>query len=95
MGIKITKQEILDNPNDMQLGSFVRRKYLIKSNKEKSPTIDKMFIMSIIGEEPQACLFCGKLSPYTFSTHIDMREGYIEGVGQGCFEFKKCLEKNK
>ena len=39
MGIKVTKQEILDNPNDMQLGSFVRRKYLIDSNKKKSPNI--------------------------------------------------------
>ena len=94
MGIKITEQEIFDNPNDMLLGSFVRRKYLIESNKKKLSKIDRMSILETKGEEPQACLFCGKLSPYTFSTHIDMREGYIEGVGQGCFEPEKCLKKN-
>ncbi len=95
MGIKVTKQEILDNPNDMQLGSFVRRKYLIDSNKKKSPNIDRMSIVEIKGEEPESCVLCGKLSSYTFSTHIDLRVGYIRGAGQGCFEPEKCLKKNK
>ena len=84
LGAEWPKQEILDNPNDMELGSFVRRKYLIDSNKKKSPNIDRMSIIEIKGEEPESCVLCGKLSPYTFSTHIDMRHGYIEGAGQLC-----------
>lgn len=30
------------------------------------------------------CVVCGKETPYYFSTHIDYRVGYIEGVGQLC-----------
>lgn len=93
MGIKVTKQEIFDNPNDALLGSFIRRKYLIKSNKKKLVKIDRMSIIEINGEEPESCLLCGKLSPYTFSTNIDMRVGYVRGAGQGCFEPEKCLKK--
>lgn len=94
MRIKITEQEIFDNPNDMLLGSFVRRKYLIESNKKKLSKIDRMSILKTKGEEPEVCLVCGKLSPYTFSTHIDLRVGYVGGAGQGCFEPEKCLKKN-
>jgi len=36
------------------------------------------------------CVICGKESPYTYSTHINLRIGYIEGAGQGCFKIKKC-----
>ena len=36
------------------------------------------------------CVLCGKESPYTMSTHIDLREGYVEGGGQGCFQPNKC-----
>jgi hypothetical protein len=36
------------------------------------------------------CVICGKESPYTISTHIDLREGYVEGGGQGCFQPNKC-----
>ena len=31
------------------------------------------------------CVICGAESPYTMDTHIDLRHGYIEGAGQGCF----------
>jgi hypothetical protein len=31
-------------------------------------------------------------SPYTISTNIKQRIGYIEGAGQGCFKLKKCDE---
>jgi hypothetical protein len=35
---------------------------------------------------------CGLESPYTEDTHIDVRFGYIEGVGQFCFQEKICKE---
>jgi hypothetical protein len=36
------------------------------------------------------CIQCGLESPYTEDTHIDMRYGYIEGVGQFCFQENIC-----
>jgi hypothetical protein len=30
------------------------------------------------------CVLCGKTTTYKTSTHIDMRFGYVEGVGQLC-----------
>ncbi len=30
------------------------------------------------------CVICGKQTQYKTSTHIDMRSGYVEGVGQLC-----------
>jgi len=36
------------------------------------------------------CVICGKVSPYTRSTHIDRRIGYVEGCGQGCFQPNNC-----
>ena len=38
------------------------------------------------------CIKCGKESPYTEDTHIDLRHGYTEGIGQGCFQEKNCEE---
>ncbi len=37
------------------------------------------------------CVICGCETPYDFETHIDMRHGYIEGVGQLCI---KCYKKS-
>ena len=31
------------------------------------------------------CVSCGSETAYDESTHIDMRDGYIEGLGQLCF----------
>lgn len=31
------------------------------------------------------CVVCGKVSPYKTTTNIDLRIGYVEGAGQGCF----------
>lgn len=39
------------------------------------------------------CVLCGKESPYNITTHIDLRIGYIEGGGQGCFQPKKCFDE--
>lgn len=30
------------------------------------------------------CVLCGKETQYKTTTHIDMRSGYVEGVGQLC-----------
>lgn len=40
--------------------------------------------------EYDKCVICGKTSPYTRSTHIDQRIGYVEGGGQGCFSPNQC-----
>jgi hypothetical protein len=36
------------------------------------------------------CVICGKVSPYKTNTNIDLRIGYIEGGGQGCFQSSIC-----
>lgn len=36
------------------------------------------------------CVICGKETPYLVSTHIDMRIGYVEGCGQGCYQPNFC-----
>ena len=38
------------------------------------------------------CIMCGVETPYDFETHIDMRLGYIEGVGQLC---RSCFNGTK
>ena len=91
--IKITEQEILDKPNDAELGSYVRKKYMVQQELMKQE-IDVLSIGQIPDNEPERCLVCGKFSPYVRSTHIDMRIGFIEGGGQGCFMPTNC-EKNK
>lgn len=32
------------------------------------------------------CVLCGNETIYDFTDHIDMRYGYVEGVGQFCIE---------
>lgn len=36
------------------------------------------------GEQFDSCVICGKQTKYKTSTHIDMRHGYVEGMGQLC-----------
>jgi hypothetical protein len=38
----------------------------------------------------EKCVMCGNETPYDFETHIDMRVGYIEGLGQCCIN---CIEE--
>jgi hypothetical protein len=90
--LKITEKEILDKPNDAELGSYIRRKYLIQKETIKRD-IDILSLGQIQDDEPEVCLVCGKISPYIKSTHIDMRTGFIEGVGQGCFTPGNCEKK--
>lgn len=90
--IKITEQEILDKPNDAELGSYVRNKYMVQQELMKQE-IDTLSLGQIPDDEPERCLVCGKFSPYVRSTHIDMRIGYITGLGQGCFMPTNCEKK--
>jgi hypothetical protein len=34
--------------------------------------------------EKEKCVMCGNLTPYEFETNINLRYGYIEGMGQLC-----------
>jgi hypothetical protein len=36
------------------------------------------------------CVLCGVETPYDETTHIDLRQGYVEGSGQVC---KGCWDK--
>jgi hypothetical protein len=91
--IKITEQEILDKPNDAELGSYIRKKYMVLQESLKQE-VDILSLGQIPDDEPERCLICGKFSPYVKSTHIDMRVGFVEGVGQSCFMTTNC-EKYK
>jgi len=37
-------------------------------------------------EEKEKCVSCGKDTPYTINTPVDLREYYIEGAGQLCMD---------
>ena len=50
---------------------------VLKEEQESKDMLDK-------------CVICGKESPYLRSTHIDLRVGYVEGGGQGCFQPNEC-----
>jgi hypothetical protein len=41
----------------------------------------------------EKCLICGKDTPYRFNDHIDIRIGYVEGAGQGCYQSQICNEE--
>lgn len=30
------------------------------------------------------CVICGQETAYDFDTHVDLRQGYLEGLGQLC-----------
>lgn len=40
------------------------------------------------------CVICGKKTPYLFGTHVNLREGYIDGSGQGCYQPDICKKKS-
>ena len=50
---------------------------LLKDESESMDSYDK-------------CVICGKETPYLRSTHIDLRTGYVEGGGQGCYQPNEC-----
>ncbi len=75
--ITLTEKEILETPNNSTLGEKVRNKYWEVMRNPEQPQYDK-------------CLICGKDTPYLMSTHVDLREGYIDGAGQGCYQENIC-----
>jgi hypothetical protein len=78
INITLTEKEILERPNDMELGKYIRGKF----NHEKF----------IDNNSYDKCLICGKESPYLQSTNIEGRVGYIVGAGQTCFMPNECDE---
>jgi hypothetical protein len=87
--IKITEEEILSKPNDSELGSYIRYKYLVQKDSLKQEK-DILSLGQIPDDEPERCLVCGEFTPYTKGTHVDFRVGYIRGAGQGCYKPIKC-----
>jgi hypothetical protein len=87
--IKITEEEILSKPNDSELGSYIRTKYIVLKDSLKKEK-DILSLGQIPDDEPEICLICGELTPYTKGTHVDFRVGYIRGAGQGCYKPIKC-----
>lgn len=95
MPIKIilTEKEILETPNNSELGELVRNKYWREKNIIEEPEFGDIHFDTIIDDgfiRYDKCVICGQESPYLYSTHIDLREGYVEGVGQTCFQSKIC-----
>jgi hypothetical protein len=78
--ITLTEKEILETPNNEMLGEKIRNKYWEVKRNSEQPQYDK-------------CVICGKDTPYLISTHIDFREGYLEGAGQGCYQKHICENK--
>ena len=104
MNITITKEEIYDTPNDAELGRLVRNKFWQEERNQRGWVQnqyddehvgliigDDGLVKSIVrGDEYEVCVMCGDKVPYLKSTHIDLRNGYVEGAGQLC---KDCYEK--
>ena len=137
MSIKVTltEKEILETPNDMQLGELTRNKYWQARRDHEAPQYDDEHFGMVIGDDGlvksiirpyrcsicggdtseieydylvgydhlscllkeeerpddfDKCVICGKETPYLRSTHIDLREGYVEGGGQGCYQPNIC-----
>ena len=99
--VMITEEEILSTPNDSELGELVRNKFWQVKRDQEGPQYDDEHFGLTIGEdglvtsvnrpdEYDTCVMCGKKTPYLRSTHIDLREGYIEGGGQGCYQPNVC-----
>ena len=78
INITLTEKEILERPNDMELGKYIRGKF----NHEKF----------IDNNSYDKCVICGKESPYLKSMPIDSRVGYVPGAGQTCFTPYECDE---
>lgn len=102
MSIKVTltEEEILARPNFYLLGEFAQAKYWQARRDLEGPqfddehfslTIDEEgIVQSINSNELEKCTICGKETPYPKSMHIDFRDGYVEGAGQGCFQPNQC-----
>ncbi|MEW6617429.1 MAG: hypothetical protein AB1333_03375 [Patescibacteria group bacterium] len=38
----------------------------------------------VTGREIELCVVCGNETEHTYGTNVDLRENYVEGVGQHC-----------
>ena len=136
INVNLTEKEILETPNDSDLGRMVRNKFWQARRDQDGPprgdehfsltigedglvkSINHAWTCSICGGDTSdvdydylvgydhlgcvlkedeikggihdKCVICGKETPYLRSTHIDLREGYVEGGGQGCFQPNTC-----
>ena len=81
MEIKITNLEILERPNDLELGKYVREKYWNESNNRfknydehvKLVTDDYGHVVGIeerSDDEYESCVICGRQTSYTKNTHV-------------------------
>jgi len=50
-----------------------RRNYFLENKKPK-----------ITGREIDLCVRCGNETEYTYDTNVNLRENYMDGVGQHC-----------
>ena len=91
----VTEKEILDTPNYLELGRLVNNRYWQARRDSEGPRVDDEhfgmtidengLVTSIIRpEDHDECVLCGKKTPYTKATHVDYRQGYVEGAGQLC-----------
>ena len=106
--ITITQEEILNTPNDFELGEKVRKMYWEQMDEVSIREYDDEKFMIIADETGlvkgihltkaneyvengyDKCVVCGRVSPYSTTTNINMRVGYVEGAGQGCFQPNFC-----
>lgn len=109
--VNLTEKEILDTPNDYDLGEKVRKMYWelkeLETEEERLRDMDGESYMLVSEENGlvmgihlpnneytengyDKCVVCGKVSPYKTTTNIDLRIGYVEGGGQGCFQPSSC-----
>jgi hypothetical protein len=97
--VTITNEEIQNNPNNYDLGQLVRNKYWSSIDGQittKLDNIDTLLDTHIEGlnssknDEYDKCVICGKDTPYTKDTHIDVRVNYVEGAGQLCVDELTC-----
>ena len=100
--VTITEKEIRDTPNYYNLGKLVMEKYWGAQRNQEGPKFDdETFLLDIdedglvrsiirpTEEEYEICSVCREKTEYVKSTNVDMRIGYIEGVGQLCFKCNK------
>jgi len=68
INVTLTEQEILNNPNDMELGTLVRNKYWQERRNQEGPPMDDEHFFLNIGDDglvksigkPWVCSVCGE-----------------------------------
>jgi hypothetical protein len=60
-----------------------------KCRKERFDYFKEHGAPKTTGNEVELCVVCGKETSYRLGTNVDLRENYVEGVGQCCEECSK------